>query len=810
MRHEPFGTRARIAALLIALLVPRHSEGKDASTDDLALPPHSALLANLRERGCQSGAAPLATALRAKDTCRLLAAALATATADELARRLEDAQGLTKAAATLLVEAELTTARLTWEHAGPRVEARVAEVYAAAIRAQPGNLVPLAALISRYSEHPAPVIAVLESTQDPASTARRLLAALGTGAETFRSRPWRLIAPLSAVVLSRGGSLPPIDDAFVAYQVDEDLVVALEVFERLRSSGAREEQVARWTARLVRGAVERNLPELATHALETASPTTRRRAISLASRWLLASAKQRPRRSGGGGGDDDSFFDPRLDLALALLEAGFRDDARVLGRSARAPKEPRLEPGWEFAGRIPFPGDRLRRALLAWHLDGKRPKDPFAVALWLQVDDSGYDLDVAATPVLVESYPDAVRRGLELSTAERGLEYYRPDAVMKRLLPQAAARLDALRAASVARATAALASLPVHPTPRRSEDSVSVAIRRRLGEAAASPWSEAPFPAGIAPFDEKTSSGEPTAAEVKLPPDFSLVRLERGEGRWAALAYSEAIEPTGETRTGSYWLLLSSDAGRSWTEVYTGLRRQRPYVAAKRSNVPLLDGDQVRIEAVVKEIDEASLTFPPVCVELKRESGPVLLTARLSELQRDTDGDGLTDLVELRILTDPYNRDTDGDGIEDAADPFPQIPATAGEPPGDPLQELVASWTYDLPDCSKGCPDGAFDLPPAALRPEARGPRTLFIEGHRPDFAGFVAHHRVVVLEPDEMKEATKRFGFFYPHRIQLLLRDATGTRAFIRWDAEWQGGEDYRERKGRRWEVKWSQRWVS
>jgi hypothetical protein len=799
-----------MTALLTALLVPPHSEAKDAAADDLAPPPYPALFTNLRERGCRSGAAPLVTALGAKDTCRLLANAPATATAEDLARRLEAKQRLSKAAAALLVEAELTTAWLTWEHSGPEVEARVAELYGAVVRAQPESLVPLAALISRYNEQPAPAIAVLESTPDPARTARRLLDALGSGAETFKTRPWRLIAPLAAVVLSRRGSLPPIDDAPVTYQGDNDLVVALEVLDRLRSSGARNEQVARWTARLIRGAVERDLPELAAHALEAASPGTRRRAISLASQWLLGSTNRSRHRADLGGADDDSFFDPRLDLALALLEAGFRDDARAQWRSARSPKEPRLEPGWEHGDRIPFPGDRLRRALLAWHLDGKRPKDPFEVALWLQVNDSGYDLDVAATPVVVESYPEAVRRGLEFFTDERALEHYRPDAVMDTLLPEASGRLAALRAASVARATAALASLPVNPPPGRPEDPVSVGIRHRLGEAAASPWSETQFPEGIAPFDEKTPSEDPMAAAVNLPPGFRLVRLERGEGRWAALAYSEVIEPTGETHTGSYWLLLSSDAGRSWTEIYSGLRRQRPYVAAKRSNVPLLDGDEVRIEVVVKELDEASLTFPPVCVKLKRESGPILLTGRLSELQRDTDGDGLTDLVERRIGTDPYDRDTDRDGIEDAVDSLPQIAAAAGGPPSDPVQSLVASWTLESPDCSKGCPEGAFDLPPAVLRPEARGPRTLFIEGHRTDFAGFVAHHRVAVLEPGEMTEATKRFGFFYPHRVELLLRDATGTRAFIRWNAEWQGGEDYWERKGGTWEVKWSKRWVS
>lgn len=37
----------------------------------------------------------------------------------------------------------------------------------------------------------------------------------------------------------------------------------------------------------------------------------------------------------------------------------------------------------------------------------------------------------------------------------------------------------------------------------------------------------------------------------------------------------------------------------------------------------------------------------------------------------DSDGDGLTDIVEQRLGTDPYKADTDGDGLKDAVDPCP-------------------------------------------------------------------------------------------------------------------------------------------
>jgi len=62
-------------------------------------------------------------------------------------------------------------------------------------------------------------------------------------------------------------------------------------------------------------------------------------------------------------------------------------------------------------------------------------------------------------------------------------------------------------------------------------------------------------------------------------------------------------------------------------------------------------------------------------------AGAVLSYSSLSmdELTRDSDGDGLTDITERLLLTDPAKADTDGDGLSDFVDPTPNVdPATMG------------------------------------------------------------------------------------------------------------------------------------
>ncbi|MBM3458222.1 MAG: PQQ-like beta-propeller repeat protein, partial [Armatimonadetes bacterium] len=91
-------------------------------------------------------------------------------------------------------------------------------------------------------------------------------------------------------------------------------------------------------------------------------------------------------------------------------------------------------------------------------------------------------------------------------------------------------------------------------------------------------------------------------------------------------------------------------------------------------------------------------------------------------LRRDRDGDGLTDLVEQRLGTDPRRDDTDRDGLGDAVDPCPNA---APRRLGDDEQVIAAALEARF-FLQEWCPPAVLEIP--RVRPfEIYGyPNTLF------------------------------------------------------------------------------------
>jgi len=189
-----------------------------------------------------------------------------------------------------------------------------------------------------------------------------------------------------------------------------------------------------------------------------------------------------------------------------------------------------------------------------------------------------------------------------------------------------------------------------------------------------------PFPIGTTPFvrSKLEWKGPPAKAlnrkSVEVPLGFEVMRAEQSGTRLVVLAWSGTLDPSGELPGGGYWLLIREGNTSKWNELYLGIRAFRPTEIKAKSKVPMLGADGVvRLEAV----DHGAFGPQPNPAALLVTSNPFLLVAPLSEFTRDTDFDGLTDVLESRMRLDPTLSDSDWDGVGDAEDPAPRSHARA-------------------------------------------------------------------------------------------------------------------------------------
>lgn len=122
-----------------------------------------------------------------------------------------------------------------------------------------------------------------------------------------------------------------------------------------------------------------------------------------------------------------------------------------------------------------------------------------------------------------------------------------------------------------------------------------------------------------------------------------------------------------------YWIALSNDNGKNWKQYYSGLTVNKNYYFKSNSKIPLWkNSTTLQIEAAkVKIISERILPSKPEEYGVLRDS--LAIQFDFSKIVLDSDNDGLTNIVEERMLLNPNNPDTDDDGIIDSKDKNPRF-----------------------------------------------------------------------------------------------------------------------------------------
>ncbi|MFL6236447.1 MAG: hypothetical protein ACJ76N_25175 [Thermoanaerobaculia bacterium] len=510
----------------------------------------------------------------------------------------------------------------------------------------------------------------------------------------------------------------------------------------------------------------------------------------------------------------DRWRDVRRPLATAYLVTG--DLKAAAGLAARMEPAPAAKAKADSEVQA---GEIARRLLARWLHPA--PEDPFELlttALAQETDRSGVEALALARLAERERYPAIAGYLLELLAQDRSEPPFEP---ARGVLPRVRAAAESLRGeleklrrslADEARADREAARTGFGPDP------AAAVVGRLLRAPTAVRFAARPLPKGFAPIEltpDQISNARKAVARMKLPAGFGLINAGREGDRAAAICVSQDYYPVGEVSSGAYWVLLSSDGGRTWDPpLYTGLRANQPYVA-RVSRLPLLAEDHFQMEVEIAELDPSKIHFPPVALAPKRTAKGLYLDIPLELLQKDSDGDGLTDLAEERLMTDPASRDTDGDGLEDGVDPLPNVPFRRETPPPASARALAAfladNWNVDRAAIIEGIPAGPRPLCCVKNRVRTVNEKTLFLIADRGLSSALEPTRRVVVLTAEEAEAAKQKFGPFYPQRLELFVFDRSGRRAYAIWDASWEGGQTLlEEQPDGTWKAEPTTSWIT
>jgi hypothetical protein len=351
--------------------------------------------------------------------------------------------------------------------------------------------------------------------------------------------------------------------------------------------------------------------------------------------------------------------------------------------------------------------------------------------------------------------------------------------------------------------------LPVVPAAPVPGEPPAPADDPWLGQGAASaalapPASAASLAGAASPGNAPTRS-----STLRLPTGFKPLRAWHQGKKAAVFGLSEDYDPSMTVSAGGYWVLLSDAAGRAWQQaLYTGLRENLPYTVVPSSKLPLVSGSHLQIEVEIKELADPlpqDVQYAPADLVPRKAQTGLYLDIPIRALLLDSDGDGLTDLAERRLLTDPQERDSDGDGVLDGEDSTPTIPTSdLPAPEAGVLAEALTAMIGTTPD-----PRARISCCPGLL-PRSFAEKTVFVVGERPWFAGLVPAYRLVVLTREELQALGRQEPQPFWPSIDLLVLDRARHRALVVWSRGNTGGTLLLDEQSGGWHPAVSSRWYT
>lgn len=274
-----------------------------------------------------------------------------------------------------------------------------------------------------------------------------------------------------------------------------------------------------------------------------------------------------------------------------------------------------------------------------------------------------------------------------------------------------------------------------------------------------------------------------------LPEGFEPVRWQREGARAVVISQSGLLDRGGEVGRGGYWVHLSNDGAKTWGQpLYTGLAVRFPYLIEATSKLPLLKDGDLQIEVTYALLDTSSITYPPVALRTLRKESDLWLNIPIEALAKDSNGDGLSDLVAAHL------------GIDGPADEAPFVAGSdkatckAGEVDGvAALRRQVLLRLTGIDEAAIFEPiDRAPDAPPlqGVTRISTDGKRPLFVKGQAADLACTAPMPMQVFIYNAKGEEALQRRSpDFRLIELPSLIMNRDKSRGYAVWSSGWTGG---------------------
>jgi len=228
---------------------------------------------------------------------------------------------------------------------------------------------------------------------------------------------------------------------------------------------------------------------------------------------------------------------------------------------------------------------------------------------------------------------------------------------------------------------------------------------------------------------------------------------------------------------GGYWFTFSANGGMKWTPpLYSGITEKEDFTILPYTHFPIIRFGNIRLEALAGDFTGSG------------DENPVyLLNIPLDILKRDGDSDGLTDLMEERLLTNPLDADTDSDGTTDL---FDNSPLAADKPDSEADRVRVAAMIGIVGASKESWAEEASEGGLIIIRVDS------YEQAH--EFPGLKA--RVIHLDGRDIERYQKRFGPRASFRFERI--DIAGDSATVHWSRGEAAGTVSLSRENGRWRV--------